>query len=167
MQAFPSTNSACCFTDCRNEKFRLAKVFQNGMVLQRAPERANIFGFAPLGTVVTVTIIKNGKRHDRGNVTVESCLRNSWSLNMGAWDAGSDYSIEIGNSGQGIQTQTILLESVSFGEVWFCAGQSNMEQGLNKGYEIRNRTAEIEKAKTYNNKSSYFRVKLKRIKFGL
>ena len=121
------------------------------MVLQRAPERANIFGFAPLGTVVTVTIIKNGKRHDRGNVTVESCLRNSWSLNMGAWDAGSDYSIEIGNSGQGIQTQTILLESVSFGEVWFCAGQSNMEQGLNKGYEIRNRTAEIEKAKTYNN----------------
>ena len=136
-----------------NEKFRLAKVFQNGIVLQRAPERANIFGFAPLGTFVTVTIIKNGERHDMGNVTVavESCLKGTWSLNIGAWEAGSDYSIEITNSGQGIQTQTILLESVSFGEVWFCAGQSNMEQQLNTGYELRNRTAEIEKAKTYNN----------------
>ena len=131
----------------KNEKFRLAKVFQNGMVLQRAPERANIFGFGPLGTFVTVTIIKNGERHDMGNVTVavESCLKGTWSLNIGAWDAGSDYSIEITNSGQGIQAQTIWLESVSFGEVWFCAGQSNMGQPL---YAIRNKTAEIEKAKT-------------------
>ena len=120
------------------------------MVLQRAPERANIFGFAPLGTSVTVTIIKNGERHERGTVKVESCLRSSWSLNIGAWDAGSDYSIEIRNSGQGIQTQTILLESVSFGEVWFCAGQSNMERRMNIE-SIRNVTAEVEKAKTYNN----------------
>ena len=101
----------------KNEKFRLAKVFQNGMELQSAPEEENIFGFAPFGTFVTATIIKNGERHDMGNVTVavESCLKGTWSLNIGAWEAGSDYSIEITNSGQGIQTQTILLESVSFG----------------------------------------------------
>ena len=74
-----------------NEKFRLAKVFQNGMELQSAPEEENIFGFAPFGTFVTATIIKNGERHDMGNVTVavESCLKGTWSLNIVAWEVGS------------------------------------------------------------------------------
>ncbi|MCB9495516.1 MAG: carbohydrate-binding protein [Fibrobacteria bacterium] len=93
------------------------KVFGNHMVLQRDVP-IPVFGTGTAGEAVTVTL---------GSATAQGTTdaRGSWKVSLPAMPAGGPYSMKI----QG--ANAITYSDVTVGEVWHCAGQSNMDTRMN------------------------------------
>ncbi len=93
---------------------KLANIFGNSMILQR--DRAiKLWGRANHKERVKLTI------GDRFYETI-SDDKGRWSVIIEAMQAGGPYSIQISTA-----YASLIVEDVYFGEVWLCAGQSNME----------------------------------------
>lgn len=92
---------------------RLPRLVSNGMVLQRdAPVR--IWGWAKPGEEVSVAF--QGKTY-RATTGADG----QWRVQLPAMKAGGPYELKIDASNH------LVLKDVLLGDVWFCAGQSNME----------------------------------------
>merc|ERR1711936_958987 len=123
----------------------VAKLFSSGMVLQEAPATATIFG-SYTEAPVTVTLSFEGQQPILLEASLdEEMLR--WKVVLPPVSSRSSANISI-NSG----LDEVFLEEVLFGDVWFCAGQSNMGWTLG-GTE--NNTEEMENAKAYDNIRMY------------
>jgi len=107
----------------------LALSYGDHMVLQQAPQRANVWGFTGHDEPFNLTIEGGGQRHDvsvvfeRYNATVFSWLA---LLPPIAAEKGEDgkavpYTLSAQQMGQELQILDVL-----FGDVWICSGQSNM-----------------------------------------
>ncbi|WP_419211217.1 sialate O-acetylesterase [Maribacter sp. X9] len=96
---------------------KLPPIIRDSMVLQRnSPIR--IWGWASSGEKVSV--IFNGKSRK----TVAS-MEGNWNVEFPPTKAGGPYAMQIkGNN-------TIALQDILIGDVWLCAGQSNMVHQLN------------------------------------
>jgi sialidase-1 len=110
------------------QSLRLPRVFSNHMVLQ-AGVRTPVWGSATAGATVTVTF------GDEELSTVAEA-DGHWSLQLSPRAAtGKPARLEIIAAGERIQFADILV-----GEVWICAGQSNMEwpvsQSANAAQEL-------------------------------
>ncbi|XP_071113483.1 sialate O-acetylesterase-like [Haliotis cracherodii] len=110
------------------------------MVLQQAPKKSTIWGFASnVGETVTVHISGKGSvttttRHgDNGDVV--------WYAQLPPISAGGPYTITV-TSREG----KLTLSDVLFGDVWVCSGQSNMQFTMSMAF---NATAEINDADHY------------------
>merc|ERR1712142_1121030 len=129
---------------------RLANVFQDGMVLQRAPESATLYGFEELipGTEAVLDCSLNGKRLPLQSgipVSDRTKLGNpgDWMVELPPQEAGTLCDILIIGS-----EEQVNLNQVLFGDVWLCSGQSNMVFNMNG---IFNSTEEIALAAEYTN----------------
>jgi sialate O-acetylesterase len=91
---------------------RLPKLISDGMVLQREA-KIRIWGWSSPGEQITVALDKNKRK-----TTASS--RGEWSLELPAMKAGGPYTMKIAGK------NSITLNDVLIGEVWLCAGQSNM-----------------------------------------
>jgi sialate O-acetylesterase len=92
---------------------RLPRLVSNGMVLQRdAPVR--IWGWAKAGEAVSVAF--QGKTY-RATTGADG----QWRVQLPAMKAGGPYEMKIDASNH------LVLQDVLLGDVWYCAGQSNME----------------------------------------
>lgn len=91
-------------------------VFGSHMVLQRGAP-IPVFGTASNGESVTVTLGTQSKTTTAAN--------GSWKVNLDAMPAGGPYTLTI----KGANTATYT--DVMVGEVWHCAGQSNMDTRMN------------------------------------
>jgi sialate O-acetylesterase len=92
---------------------RLPRLVSNGMVLQReAPVR--IWGWAKPGEAVTVAFLGKTYRATAG-------ADGQWRVALSALKAGGPYEMKIDASNH------LVLKDILLGDVWFCAGQSNME----------------------------------------
>jgi sialate O-acetylesterase len=106
--------------------FSLAKHFNNHMVLQRSPARANVYGFSPdIGQNVLVSMVLSPTK----TYTYQTTVKNGTTPGIGEWlvlldavDAGTTVTITAQSEGT-----TLSLSDVIFGDVWLCSGQSNME----------------------------------------
>lgn len=87
-------------------------VISNGMVLQR-DTKIIIWGWASPGENVRV---KFGNRIYRTITTQDG----NWKITMQAMKAGGPYRMEIKGE------NTIIIDDIMIGDVWFCSGQSNM-----------------------------------------
>lgn len=123
-------------------------MFHDTMVLQQAPKRAKVWGFAARGAAVSVEL--DGKA--LGAVTAAAA--------DGRWEAvlppvrgalGAEHTITAAAAGQ----STIALRQVLFGEVWLCAGQSNMVRPVDWANES---ALEVRDAAGYNDKIRLFMV---------
>jgi len=99
-------------------EFRLARVFQDHMVLQRE-KPVPVWGWADPGTPVSASFAgqeKTGKADDKGywRITFDPLTTSAESRELKV-TAGS---------------QSLTLKDVLVGEVWLCAGQSNMARPL-------------------------------------
>ncbi len=107
------------FTICFSQT-KLPRFFSDSMVLQRNTNAA-IWG----------TDIANKKIKVTGSWgNVDSAITNSsgnWKLKLPTPAAGGPYTLTI------IGSSTIVIKDVQIGEVWLCAGQSNMEMPM-RGY---------------------------------
>ena len=101
------------------QKLRWSSMFRDTMVLQQAPKRAKVWGFAAPGAAVSVAL--DG----------EALGAAATADGTGRWEAllpplpgalGAEHTITASSAGQ----TAIVLRKVLFGEVWICSGQSNM-----------------------------------------
>ena len=101
----------------RAEEFRVAHIFSDHMVLQRE-SFVPIWGWGEPGRTVTM----EPSWCEGWTVTTKVGKDGKWSLKVETGEAGGPHAITL-KSGK----ETVTLTDVLFGEVWVCAGQSNME----------------------------------------
>jgi sialate O-acetylesterase len=109
--------SFCLITRCcANAQIKLPQIIRDSMVLQR-DAKINIWGWALQGEKVTVKF--NGK-------TYKATTGNDgkWMLQLPSIKAGGPYNMEISGKNK------IVLHNILVGDVWLCAGQSNMEHQM-------------------------------------
>ncbi|RWY54277.1 sialate O-acetylesterase [Mucilaginibacter gilvus] len=102
----------CWFVTPSYATVRLPQLIADGMVLQRNVP-LNIWGWADAGEKVTVTF--RGKQYK-----VKTTASGEWAVILPAMKAGGPYIMDItaGN--------TVIINDILIGDVWFCSGQSNM-----------------------------------------
>ena len=89
---------------------RLPKLISDGMVLQHNVP-LKIWGWADPGEKITL-------RFNQLKLTATAAADSSWTINLPAQKAGGIYTMSIND---------ITLNNITFGDVWLCSGQSNME----------------------------------------
>ena len=100
---------------------RLPNIINNNMVLQQQ-STVKLWGWAGPNEKVYVTTSWNNKLD-----SVVTTRDANWMLTMQTPAAGGPYTITLKGE------NTIVLNNVLIGEVWVCAGQSNMEMNYNWG----------------------------------
>jgi sialate O-acetylesterase len=106
--------SAFAILVCSNIKadVKLPSLISNGMVLQR-DTRLIIWGWASPGEKVII-------RFNKKSVSTITATDGSWRVSLPPMKAGGPYSMEIKGK------NTIIINDILLGDVWFCSGQSNM-----------------------------------------
>uniref|UniRef100_A0AAV2IZY9 Sialate O-acetylesterase domain-containing protein n=1 Tax=Knipowitschia caucasica TaxID=637954 RepID=A0AAV2IZY9_KNICA len=106
---------------CGDGKLGFASYYGDHMVLQRAPQRAVLWGCGPLGTQVTVSV--QGPTTQEILVSVSNETR-MWRVILGPVESGGPYNITAALTNH--TNSFVTLRDVLFGDVWLCSGQSNM-----------------------------------------
>ncbi|XP_025099725.1 sialate O-acetylesterase-like [Pomacea canaliculata] len=120
---------------------KLASVFSSHMVLQRAPQRAVIWGTATVeGDKVTAQVIATGVNIAPVVTTVSHGV---WKLKLQPVSSPGPFTINISSS-----EGHVTLTDVLFGDVWLCSGQSNMYFVMS---QVMNATIEIQRALGFPN----------------
>jgi hypothetical protein len=101
----------------------LPNVFGDGMVLQRAPQTAVLWGNASATVRQVTAMLQN-------HTVVAPVSAGQWTLSLGAWPAGHYGPIRLLADGE----EALVLQGVLFGDVLLCSGQSNMVFVLNQTY---------------------------------
>lgn len=99
-------------------KVELAPLFADNMVLQRDSEAA-IWGRAEPGARVVIT-----STWAKGKTVVHADDQGKWNVMLATPSAGGPHELTF-NDGDRLTLKNILI-----GEVWICAGQSNMEMTM-------------------------------------
>lgn len=99
------------------------------MLQREKPVR--IWGWAAPGEKVTVTFAKQRK-------SVQADAQGRWEVKLNTLRAGGPYEMTIAGA------NTLILKNILVGEVWFAAGQSNMEMTM--GWPTFKHPEEIVKA---------------------
>ncbi|XP_059172853.1 sialate O-acetylesterase-like [Physella acuta] len=114
-------------TDLAAVTFSLAKHFQSHMVLQQAPQRANVYGFSPsIGQKVTLQLTTTPPTQ---TYNYETTVRQGPEPGLGQWNVlldpfGPTTVATIRVTSEGV---SLTIDDVLFGDVWICSGQSNMQ----------------------------------------
>lgn len=118
-QAAAVDASAHAHADTAPSALRLAGLFSDHMVLQHgAPIR--VWGQAPVGDRVQVQFRGETRRTTTG-------ADGRWSITLRAAPPGGPHTLRV----QGVHGHpTQVVSDIQVGEVWLCAGQSNMEWTL-------------------------------------
>jgi sialate O-acetylesterase len=113
------------------------------MVLQRAPQRAIVWGYGDSNKLTTLTINNQVyttiSRAELANDLIESI----WSVTLDPVSDEGPFDIHVSQPLSNGTLVTITLHDVLFGDVWICSGQSNMEMAV---IDIYNGTEEIANA---------------------
>ncbi len=103
-----------------NAQTILPSFFSSGMVLQQQTKAA-VWGWDKPNIKITVKG-SWGKTN-----SIQSDARGKWKLFIETPVAGGPFELKV------VGTSTVILSNVLIGEVWLCAGQSNMEMPV-RGY---------------------------------
>ena len=106
-------------------KVVLSSLFTDNMVLQQQTE-VQIWGVASSGETVFIC-----PSWDKKTYTARTDATGAWRVKLQTPVAGGPYSIRFSERETGLnEEETLTLHDILIGEVWFCAGQSNMEMPL-------------------------------------
>lgn len=117
-------NGACA------PNFSLPNLFSDNMLLQ-SDKPVTIWGKGAAGQQVTITL-----REKKGAVvTKQTTIKNdfTWEVSLGSFPKGGEYQLtaECGRN-------KIEYNNITFGDVWLCIGQSNMDYFLVMGKDTEN-----------------------------
>ena len=107
------TGPIYCFPKTPPKNLRLPQIFQSNMVLQRN-KPIKIWGWAEPHEKIAVSM---GNNH----IDAQSSEKGEWKAVLPQLGAGGPYKIVLTTS-----RDTIEIKNVLMGDVWICAGQSNM-----------------------------------------
>lgn len=99
-------------------KIRLPALIGANMVVQQRSQ-APLWGWARPGSAVSVT-----PSWDKKNYTAKADAQGRWVVKMATPAAGGPYSLRFSDG------EELTIGNVLVGEVWVCAGQSNMEMPM-------------------------------------
>ena len=138
------------------EDLRVAHIFSDHMVLQRE-STVPVWGWGDPGKTVTVTPSWQGA----APVTAKVAKDGTWRVHVDTGEAGGPFVLTV-KSGK----ESIHLVDVMLGEVWICAGQSNMEMPISGfGFqEVAGARDAIIKAATYAGKVRIIDIKTPKCK---
>ncbi len=116
------------------------------MVLQRAPQRAVVWGFGDPSTLTTLRM--NDKIYTTMSHIESANAQNEsiWSMTLDPVSDEGPFDIHVSQPLPNGTLITITLHDVLFGDVWICSGQSNMQLTVNMIY---NGSEEIANAGNY------------------
>jgi sialate O-acetylesterase len=125
---------------------RFANYIQDHMVLQRAPQRAIVWGYGDSNTLTTLTI--NEKVYTTISQVEPNNAQNEsiWSVTLDPVSDEGPFDIHVSQPLANGTLVTITLHDILFGDVWVCSGQSNMQLTVSLIY---NATEEIANAGNY------------------
>jgi sialate O-acetylesterase len=113
------------------------------MVLQRAPQKAVVWGYGDASKVTTLRLIDKIyttiSQSERANDLGESI----WSVTLDPVSDEGPFDIHVSQPLANGTLMTITIHDVLFGDVWICSGQSNMQLTVGMIY---NGTEEIANA---------------------
>ena len=122
---------------------RFANYFQDHMVLQRAPQRAIVWGYGA-SNVLTILEINNQVYRTLSRAELANDLNESiWSVTLDPVSDEGPFDIHVSQPLSNGTLVNITLHDILFGDVWICSGQSNMEMAV---IDIYNGTDEIANA---------------------
>lgn len=113
---FAAAAVLCLNSLSANAEVKLPNILSGHMVLQRG-RPIHLWGWADPGEKVTVTL-----RTASASTTADGL--GHWSIFLPPEQAGGPYQVTIAG------TNTIVLDDVMIGDVWFASGQSNMQMPL-------------------------------------
>lgn len=123
MRAIIATLLVICST--ARAEVRVPRLFGDNMILQQQAQNA-VWGWADPGESVTVSAswgaTSSGKADDDGR----------WKLFLETPAHGTGHSLTVAGK------NTIHIRNVAIGEVWLCAGQSNMGWSTGNSFEAEN-----------------------------
>ena len=106
-----------------------SKGIGNGMVLQRQPAHSSLYGSAPPGAKVVLTLTNEDAALETESLAVVAAADGSWKATLAPRNAGGNFSATASVTSAG-PSGTATITDLTFGDVWFCSGQSNMELSL-------------------------------------
>jgi sialate O-acetylesterase len=136
-----------CVCEIPAQKFKFAAAYGDHMILQRAPHKAKLWGYADAGASVSLNLF--GIKYSTVAKRVEWSSSYVWKIILMPVEADNKpITIEIIQTTLiGVVTK-IQLFDVLFGDIWMCAGQGNMCMPLQKSI---NGTNEAKKWSYYEN----------------
>jgi sialate O-acetylesterase len=99
-----------------NAEVHLPKILSSHAVLQR-DQPIHIWGWSEPGEQISVTL-------QTASATTAGDRLGTWSVYLPAQPAGGPFQLTVAG------TNTIVLDDILIGDVWFASGQSNMEMPL-------------------------------------
>ncbi|KAJ8257123.1 hypothetical protein COCON_G00192750 [Conger conger] len=120
------------------DEFRFASYYGDHMVLQKAPERAVLWGYGANGSKVSVTVTSGEEQGSRAEKA--AYVQNGvWRITLDPVQAGGPYDVIAVL--QGSADPPVTLTDVLFGDVWLCGGQSNMAYTLSQVFNASDEQA--------------------------
>ena len=127
------------YWSCSCNSLQFASYYQDRMVLQREPLSATIWGVGEIlpGMEVALYCEESGQQRSvqKAAILPSSDKEGVWEATLPQQAGGAVCDIQVLGG-----EEEIILKEVSFGDVWFCSGQSNMVRGMDS---IENGTEEI------------------------
>ncbi|CAF1273861.1 unnamed protein product [Adineta steineri] len=126
---------------------RFANYIQDHMVLQRAPQRAIVWGYGDAGKL-TILRMNNKIYRTISSLEVANEVGESiWSVTLDPVSDEGPFDIQVLQPLANGTLITITIHDVLFGDVWLCSGQSNMQFTVDMMF---NATEEIENAGNFS-----------------
>jgi sialate O-acetylesterase len=118
------------------------------MILQRAPQRAIVWGYADDFNIPITLTMNNKVYHTISSSTLSADLVGAsiWSVTLDAQTEEGPFQVKVTHPLANGTLETITLNDILFGDVWLCSGQSNMEFPVNAMF---NASIEIANANNY------------------
>lgn len=103
-------------------EFSMSNIFSDDMMFQ-SDKPLTIWGKAPTGSRVQVTLANSLGGAVSREVTVKT--GSDWEVDLGSFSAGGSYIMTVDCEGE-----KKVFENITFGDIWLCIGQSNMDYHL-------------------------------------
>jgi sialate O-acetylesterase len=97
------------------------------MVLQRAPQRAIVWGYTDSFNALTILTVNNQIYRTKSSSSSANAANEAiWSVMLDAQTQEGPFQVKVSQPLPNGTLVTIELNDVLFGDVWICSGQSNM-----------------------------------------
>eukprot|EP01084_Bolivina_argentea_P257933 434646_1 len=132
-----------------------AQPFTNNTVLQREPQRAAVYGLSSKPNVQITLILRNEKSGESVTHTTTSMHNGDWKILLPqTYTNGGNYTLTVQCQACSTQKQPITSQkiyNVTFGDVYYCSGQSNMKLFMHHTFNRNYTKANITKFGKYKN----------------
>eukprot|EP01084_Bolivina_argentea_P160656 279725_1 len=133
-------------------------VFSNNAVLQREPNHAAIYGICDANVSIKLTLINEQELSDTTNKNAKDIFT-TISMDNGDWkiifpktyENGGNYTVLVQCNECIGNPKNATLYNITFGDVYFCAGQSNMELEIDYTFSRNYTYANITELGRYSN----------------